>query len=70
MTDKNIKAGQLNKMHENKDIKGMFQQAKKQMGWKTTGSPLAFLRDGKMIRSPKEIANIQMLHFPWQDKKP
>ena len=33
------------------------------MGWKSNGPPTAFLQNGKIIRFPKEIANIQMKFF-------
>ena len=50
-------------MEEAGNIKGIFNLAKKQMGWNRVGSPTAFLLDGRMIRSPKTIANIQVNYF-------
>ena len=44
-------------------MKGIYNLAKKQMGWKSKGPPMAFLKDGILTRSPIEIARIQMEHF-------
>ena len=44
---------QHKKMDEIGNIKGIFNLAKKQMGWNKIGSPIAFILDGRMIRSPR-----------------
>ena len=33
------------------------------MGWKTGSTPTAFKINGKMVTSPKELADIQIKHF-------
>ena len=38
------------------------------MGWRNKGPPMAFLKDGKMVRSPKDIANMQVTHFHEEKK--
>ena len=50
-------------LHKNRDHKGLYNLTKKKMGWKTGGSPTTFKVDGKMITSPKELADIQIKHF-------
>ena len=51
------------KLQEDKNTKGIYQYSKKQMGWKSNGPPTVLLDGGKMRRSPKDIANIQMNFF-------
>ena len=39
-----------------------YKLSKKQMGWKTTATPVAFQSKGRLIRNPTEMANIQLDH--------
>ena len=43
----------------NRDINKMYTITKKQLGWKTGGTPKSFNWGGKIINSPKKLAEIQ-----------
>ena len=45
------------------DISRLYTITKKQLGWKTGGTPQSFLQDGKIITSPKLLAEIQNNYF-------
>ena len=49
-------------LQDNNDTKGLYRLAKK-MGWKACGQPESFLINGKMITSPKDMANVQVNYF-------
>ena len=44
---------------KNKDIRSIYHLTKSQLGWRTKGPPSALLLGGKMVTSPKEIADAQ-----------
>ena len=50
-------------LHRNNDHKGLYNLTKKKMGWKTGSTPTTFKINGKMVTSPKELADIQIKHF-------
>ena len=56
-------------LHKDKNVKGLFNLTKKKMGLKCMGSPEMFIKDGKQITSPKEMASIQMETFHEKVKK-
>ena len=51
------------KLEKDGNVKGMFQLAKRQIGWTSTGPPAALLLEGIMTRSPLAIANAQINHY-------
>ena len=48
---------------EAEDSRGIYKTAKNLLGWKSTTSPTAFLVEGRLVRKPAEIANIQLEHY-------
>ena len=62
--DRKVHFEDLNNMHmKNNDARGLFSLAKKRMGWKEVGAPKCLARNGKMSKSPREMANWQLEHF-------
>ena len=46
-----------------KDTKNLHKTTRELLGWSTGGPPKQFLVDGKMIQSPKELANTQINYY-------
>ena len=50
-------------LQEKKDSKGLYRMIKNLAGWKSGGTPEAFLLNGRMTRNPREMAEIQASAF-------
>ena len=48
---------------EKRDTKALYKLTKRQMGWKSAGTPVAFQKNGIITRNPTAIANIQLNYF-------
>ena len=53
----------FSRLHESKDSKGLFNLARKKMGWKQPGAPEVFVINGIKTTNPKTMANIQINAF-------
>ena len=51
------------------DVKSLYSNLKKNMGWKKSSHPTAFRMEGEVIRNQKSLANIQNDHFTNKIKK-
>ena len=45
------------------NVKGLYRQVKKQMGWKEAGPPTTLIKDGEIIRKPNQVANTQNNYY-------
>ena len=52
-----------------KDIKGTYELLKQQAGWKTVSTPTMFIKDGKQMTSPQQMADEQMKFFHEKTQK-
>ena len=54
---------------ENNDSASLFKLAKQRMNIKNGGNPTVFLKNGKMVTAPSDIANMQMDYYCEKVKK-
>ena len=66
---KNFRTKKYTKLTEDKNSKGLFATAKKDVGWTTGGPPTYFLQNGKRVENHKDLANIQVRFFTDKIKK-
>ena len=66
--DKNLKY-HFERLHNEKDTRGIYNLAKKRMGWLKMGSPEAFLISGEKVTCPRKMADIQIKTFHEKIKK-
>ena len=48
------------KIIDNKDTRALYRMTKNILGWTQGGTPETFMKDGQQIKSPKEMAQIQL----------
>ena len=53
----------FDKLHEDKNVKGLYDLTKKKLGWNKAGDPEMFVINGEGISNPKEMTDIQMNTF-------
>ena len=69
-TDRRMhKEGFFKYLIDKKDSRGLFRMVKNLAGWKTGGTPEAFLVEGRLTRNPRQMVEIQMTAFVDKVKK-
>ena len=69
-TDRRMhKEGVFKDLIDKKDSRGLFRMVKNLAGWKTGGTPEAFLVEGRLTRNPRQMVEIQMTAFVDKVKK-
>ena len=51
------------KHQDNNDVSATYKAAKQQVGWKNCATPVRFLKDGRQVTNPKEMAELHMEMF-------
>ena len=60
---KNLFNKKYNDFGTNRNIKQLYSTTKKELGWKTGGSPATLVYEDKLITAPKEVVNAQIKYY-------